>query len=126
MNLLNKLKRKNLVRGLPSRDFETENLCKACTLGKLKKSSFHAKNNVSTSRVLELVHMDLFGPNDIVSLGGKKYCFVLVDDYSRYTWVYFLAKKSETFSYFTKFTKLVQNEKGVPIVSLRSDHGGEF
>ena len=70
--------------------------------------------------------MDLFGPNDIASLGGKKYCFVLVDDYSRYTWVYFLAKKSETFSYFTRIAKFVQNEKEVSIVSLRSDHGGEF
>ena len=89
MNLLNKLKRKDLVRGLPSHDFKIEILCKACTMGKFKKSSFLAKKTVSTFRVLELVHMDLFGPNDIASLGGKRYCLVLVDDYSRYTWVYF-------------------------------------
>ena len=70
--------------------------------------------------------MDLFGPNDIASLNGKKYCYVLVDDYSRFTWVYFLAKKSETFDSFTIFAKLVQNEKNFSIVAIRSDHGGEF
>jgi len=126
MGLLEKLETKELVRGLPHQKFKNNKVCKACSLGKLSRSSFPPKNIVSTSRVLELIHMDLFGPNDIASLNGKRYCYVLVDDYSRFTWVYFLAKKSEAFEYFSKFTKLVQNEKGVSIKTLRSDHGGEF
>ena len=70
--------------------------------------------------------MDLFGPISTSSLGGSKYAFVIVDDYSRYTWTYFLKHKNECFRYFTKFCKLVQNEKGFMISSIRSDHGGEF
>ncbi|CAL9196629.1 unnamed protein product [Musa hybrid cultivar] len=57
---------------------------------------------------------------------GSKYAFVIVDDYSRYTWTYFLKQKSECLRSFTKFCKLVQNEKGSMISSIRSDHGGEF
>jgi len=111
MSLLNKLKRKELVRGLPHQNFESNRICKACTKGKFIRSSFHAKNVVSTSRVLELVHMDLFGPNDIASLGGKKYYFVSVDDFSRFTLVYFLEKKSETCDYFSKFVKWFRTKK---------------
>jgi len=63
--------------------------------------------------------MDLFGPTRTLSLGGKKYGFIRVDDYSRYTWVYFLAHKHESFKVFKIFYKRVQNEKG--FVSLLSD-----
>ena len=55
--------------------------------------------------------MDLFGPISTSSLGGNKYTFVILDDYNRYTWTYFLKHKNECFRYFTKFCKLVQNEK---------------
>ena len=70
--------------------------------------------------------MDLFGPIATSSLGGSKYAFVILDYYNRYTWTYFLAHKSDCFRYFFKFCKLVQNEKGSMISSIRSDHGGEF
>jgi hypothetical protein len=52
--------------------------------------------------------MDLFGPPTYASLGGKKYCLVIVDDYSRYTWVFFLAYKHETQQNFKDFTNEVQ------------------
>ena len=113
MSLLEKLESKELVRGLPHQKYKNNKVCKSCAMGKFSRSSFRPKNVVSTNRVLELIHMDLFGPNEIASLNGKRYCYVLVDDYSRFTWVYFLAKKSETFDYFSKFAKLVQNEKDV-------------
>ena len=54
---------------------------------KQSKSSFKLKNVVFTSRSLELIHMDLFGPTRVASLGGMHYAYVLIDDYSRYTWV---------------------------------------
>ena len=85
MGLLERLKANELVRGLPHQNFKNNKVCKACTMGKLSRSSFHPKNVVSTSRVLELIHMDLFGPTDTASLNGKRYCYVLVDDYSRFT-----------------------------------------
>jgi len=61
-----------------------------------------------------------------MSLGGNYYGLVLVDDYSRFTWTLFLKTKNEAFDAFRKLTKVIQNEKGLNIVSLRSDHGGEF
>nr|KYP59251.1 Retrovirus-related Pol polyprotein from transposon TNT 1-94 [Cajanus cajan] len=70
--------------------------------------------------------MDLFGPSRTMSLGRNYYGLVIVDDYSRLTWVMFLANKSEAFNAFKKFAKLVQNGKNTNITSIRSDHGGEF
>ena len=81
---------------------------------------------LTTSRLLQLLHMDLFGLTRTLSLGGKQYALVIVDDYSRFTWTYFLAHKDETIGFFSKFCKKVQNEKGFTITSIRTDHGGEF
>ena len=63
------------------------------------------KNVMSTSRSLQLLHMDLFGPTRTLSVGGKCYGFVVVDDFSRSTWVLFLAHKDEAFHAFEKLSK---------------------
>jgi len=97
--------------------------CVACQKGKQVKSSFHSKIIVFISKPLELLHMNLFGPSRIKSFGGNFYALVNVDDYSRFTWTFFLTLKSETFK---KFEKLIQNEKDLKIKVLRSDHEGEF
>jgi transposase InsO family protein len=70
--------------------------------------------------------VDLFGPSSIASLGGKKCAFVIIDHYSRLTWVIFLALKRDCLNEFIKLGKRLQNEKGYLISSIRSDHGGEF
>ena len=70
--------------------------------------------------------MDLFGPTRTTSLGGKKYGLVIVDDYSRFTQVLFLAHKSDTFIIFIKYFKKIINEKKTTIIIIRSDHGSEF
>ena len=126
MDLIQKLSSNELVRGLPKSKFNKDRICDACQFGKQVKSSFKSKNLVSTSRPLELIHLDLFGPNDIASIQGKFYVFVIVDDYSRYTWVLFLAHKSDAFNEFVKWCKKVQNEQGHMITFVRSDRGGEF
>jgi len=90
------------------------------------KTSFSSKNFVSTSRPIELLHIDWFGPTRTTSINGKRYGLVVVNDYSRWTWVMFLAHKNESFEVFFKFCKRIQNEKEVCITSIRSDHGGEF
>jgi transposase InsO family protein len=81
---------------------------------------------MSTSRVLELLHTDLFGPTTYKSLGGNLYYPVIVDDYSRYTWTFFLHDKSEVATCFKKFAKRAQNEFEVKIKKIRSDNGKEF
>ena len=126
MKTISKISQLDLVRGLPKINFEKDKICEACARGKQVKSSFKSNNIVSTKRPLELLHIDLFGPVRTASLAGKQYGFVIVDDYSRYTWVLFLKHKDEAFEAFVKFCNLVQNEKESNIISVRSDHGGEF
>ena len=126
MDLMSKLIKKNLVKGLPKVNYERNRLCDAYQLGKQTRNTFKPKNIVSTTRPLELLHMDLFGPTRTASLGGRRYGLVIVDDYSRFTWVMFLTHKDETFELFQKFTKKVFTEKNSNIISIRSDHGTEF
>ncbi|KAK8608159.1 hypothetical protein V6N13_023590 [Hibiscus sabdariffa] len=126
MSVIEKLVSKNLVRGLPKIKFSKDKICDACVKGKHHRVSFKPINDVSTNRVLQLIHMDLFGPIRTISLGGKSYAFVLVDDFSRYTWVLFLSTKDEALEKFITFSKIAQNDVGQNISHIRSDHGTEF
>lgn len=126
MDILSKLAKNDLVKGLPHITYEKEKLCDACQMGKQFKTSFKSKNHISTERPLELLHIDLFGPTRTRSLSGNRYVFVIVDDFTRYTWVIFLKSKDETIHEFVKFSKKIENEKGFSIINIRSDHGGEF
>jgi len=90
--LLNKLVSKDLVVGLPSIKYNDGKVCDACAKGKQVRNSFKLKNCVSTTRPLELLHVNLCGPVKITSRGGKRYVLVVVDDYSRFTWTLLLGK----------------------------------
>jgi transposase InsO family protein len=70
--------------------------------------------------------MDLFGPIAYISIGGNKYGLVIVDDYTRFTWVFFLHDKSETQGVLKKFLRRAQNEFNLRIKKIRSDNGSEF
>ena len=115
----------NLLEAFPKLIFK-KTVCETCQVGKQIKNSFRNKNFISTSRPLELLHMDLFDPSRIPSLGGKYYVYVIVDDFSRYTWVLFLSQKNEAFYEFSEFCNKIQNEKGFTITCIRSDHRKEF
>ncbi|GJR05477.1 retrovirus-related pol polyprotein from transposon TNT 1-94 [Tanacetum coccineum] len=125
MRLIQSLASKELVRNLPKLKFD-QHLCDACKIGKQAHASHKAKNIVSTTRCLELLHMDLFGPSAVRSYGGNRYTLVIVDDYSRYTWTRFLKDKTKAFDQFEIFSKKIQNQLGCTIVSIRTDHGREF
>ena len=73
-----------------------------------------------------LLHMDLFGLTQYTSIGGKKYGFVIVDDYTRYIWVFFLVDKNDVFATFKSFVKGIHNEFETTIKRVRSDNGSEF
>ena len=92
---MNDLVRKDLVRGLRKLEFSKDSLCDACQIGKQKKSSFKSKLKSSIDRPLQLLHMDLFETVNIMSISKKKYCLVIVDDCTRYTWTYFFHSKDE-------------------------------
>ena len=103
--MLNKLVSKDLVVGLPSIKCNDDKVCDACVKGKQTRISFKSKKYVSISRPLELLHVDLCGPIRITSRGDKRYVFVIVDDYSRFTWTLFLASKDESFEKLVVFLK---------------------
>ncbi|KAL8103113.1 hypothetical protein AgCh_027590 [Apium graveolens] len=126
MDLLRKISSHDLVRGLPKMKFKKIKPCTACQLGKQVKTSFTAKNRVSTTDPLQLLHLDLFGPERYVSLGGKNYAFVIVDDYSRFTWVLFLHTKDEAFVEFKDLITNLETRYSFKLKTIRSDHKGEF
>jgi hypothetical protein len=90
MKDLHKLLKGEHVLGLTNVFFKKDRPCAACQAGKQVGSAHHSKNVMTTSRPLELLHMDLFGPVAYLSIGGSKYGLVVVDDFSRFTWVFFL------------------------------------
>jgi transposase InsO family protein len=124
-NLAN-LERGEHILGLTNVSFEKDRICSAYQAWKQVGAKHRAKNVVSTSRPLELLHRDLFGPNAYIRIGGNKYDFVIVDDYSRFTCVFFLKDKSETQGIFKKFARRAQNEFDMKIKRVRSDSGTEF
>jgi len=110
LSLLNKLVSRDLVVGLPSIKYNDDKVCNACAGGKQVRTSFKSKNYVSTFRPLELLHVDLCGTMRITSRGGKRYVFVIVDDYSHFTWTLFLASKDESFEKFLVPLKKLKRE----------------
>ena len=121
-----KVSKLEAVEGLPKFGKVEKTICGACQMGKQTKASHQKVNVIATSRCLELLHVDLMGPTRTESLVEKRYIMVIVDDFSRYTWVEFLREKSEACEKMKVLCKRLQNENGVSIVKIRSDHGKEF
>jgi transposase InsO family protein len=126
MRNLSKLLKGEHILGLTNVTFEKDRICSACQAGKQVGAAHPTKSVMTTKRPLELLHMDLFGPVSYISIGGNKYGLVIVDDYSRFTWVFFLHDKSETQGTIKKFARQAQNEFDVKIKKIRSDNGSEF
>jgi transposase InsO family protein len=81
---------------------------------------------MTTTRPLEMLHINLFDPIIYISIGGNKYGLVIGDDYSYFTWVLFLQDKSETQDVLKKFLKRAQNKFGTKVNKIRSDNDTEF
>ncbi|GJY43167.1 putative ribonuclease H-like domain-containing protein [Tanacetum coccineum] len=123
---MNKLVKGNLVRGLPSKLFENNQTCVACQKGKQHRASCKSKTVSSISQPLHMLHMDLFGPTFVKSLMKKMYCLVVTDDYSRFSWVFFLATKDETSGILKSFITGVENLIDQRVKVIRCDNGTEF
>ena len=93
MNNINELIRRDLVRGLPKSVLSLDGLCDSCQKAKQRKTTFRSKSESSIVHPFHLLHVDLFGPVNIMSIGKKRFALVIVDEYNRYTWVYFFIKK---------------------------------
>ncbi|KAJ9558101.1 hypothetical protein OSB04_012715 [Centaurea solstitialis] len=113
-----------LIEG--TRRFTKEQVCSACEMGKIKKSSHKLKVEHNTSKPLQLLHMDLCGPMRVQSINGRKYVLVIVDDFSRYTWVNFLRSKDGASDIIISFIRNVQVRLQLPVQVIRTDNGTEF
>jgi hypothetical protein len=110
MRNLHKLLKGEHILGLTNVHFEKERICSACQAGKQVGAHHPHKNIMTTERPLELLHMDQFGSIAYISIDRSKYCLVIVDDYSRFTWVFFLQEKSQTQETLKSFLRQSQNE----------------
>ncbi|GJX25055.1 retrovirus-related pol polyprotein from transposon TNT 1-94 [Tanacetum coccineum] len=123
---INHLARHGLVRGLPKLKFEKDHLCSACALGKSSKKPHKPKSEDTNQEKLYLLHMDLCGPIRVASVNGKKYILVIVDDYSRFTWVKCLRSKDEAPVFIINFLKMIQVRLKETVRRIRTDNGTEF
>ncbi|GJX84880.1 retrovirus-related pol polyprotein from transposon TNT 1-94, partial [Tanacetum coccineum] len=123
---INHLARHGLVRVLPKLKFKKDHLCSACAMGKSKKKPHKPKSEDTNQEKLYLLHMDLCGPMRVASVYGKKYILVIIDDYSRFTWVKILRSKDEAPDFIIKFLKMIQVQLQVTVRRIRIDNGTEF
>nr|GEZ91002.1 hypothetical protein [Tanacetum cinerariifolium] len=111
----------NLVRGLPTKVFENNNTCVACKKGKQHRASCKTKPVSFVNQLLFRLHMDLSGPTFVKSLNKKSYCLVITDNYSRFTWVFFLATKDETSPILKTFITSLENHISLKVKVIRSE-----
>nr|GFA32420.1 hypothetical protein [Tanacetum cinerariifolium] len=116
---MNKLVRHNLVRGLPSKSFDNDHTCTACLKGKQHKASCNSKLVNSVTKPFYTLHMDLFGPTSVSSISHKWYYLVVTDDFSRFTWTFFLRSKDETSDILKKFITEIENLKDLKVKIIR-------
>lgn len=110
--LLQQISSKRLLEGVPFfKTVRQDVVCAGCQYGKSHRLPFQKSTNRASS-IIQLVHSDLMGPTRTPSYSGLRYMMVIVDDYSRYSWVYFLEKKSEAVTHFMKFKAMVEKEFG--------------
>ncbi|GJU05334.1 putative ribonuclease H-like domain-containing protein [Tanacetum coccineum] len=124
---INKLAKEGLVDGLPLKVFTNEHNCVACNKGKQHKASYkHISAVRLITETLQLLHMDLFGPTNIRSIDQKYYSLVVTDDFSRFTWTFYLGTKDETFYVLKEFIALIENQLNKKVKGIRCDNGTEF
>nr|GEZ82993.1 hypothetical protein [Tanacetum cinerariifolium] len=125
-DIINDLARNDLASSLPKFKYHKEYLCPSCEQGKSKQASHPPKLVPNSRQRLHLLHMDLCGPMRIASINGKRYVLVIVDDYSRYSWLYFLRSKDEAPEVIKTFLKRINVLLQSPVIIIRTDNGTKF
>ena len=115
-----------LIRGLPKLKLEKDLVCHPCRHGKMVAASHTPVNQVMTSYPNELLHMDTVGPAQVRSVSGKWYVLVVVDDFSRFSWVFFLESKEEVFGFVHDLVLRLNNESHGRVRAIRFDNGTKF
>nr|GEW53918.1 hypothetical protein [Tanacetum cinerariifolium] len=123
---INNLVKNNIVQGLPKMKFEKDHLCSACEQGKIHRKHHKSKTAFALNKPLYLLHMDFYKPMRVESINEKRYVLVVVDDYSRYTWVFFLHSKDEASEVIISFIKKTQVNLQLQVQRVRTNNGTEF
>jgi hypothetical protein len=106
--------------------FESDPVCTPCHHDKMITASYSSVNTVMTECYRQLLHMDTVGPSRIHPMGGKWYVLVIVDDYSHYSWVFFLESKDEVFEHFRSLALRLNNDHPKYFKVIRSENEIEF
>jgi transposase InsO family protein len=106
--------------------FESDLACAPCRHGKMIAASHSSVNTVMTEHPGQLLHMDTISHSRVRSMGGKWYVLVIIDDYSRYSWVFYLESKDEVFEHFRSLAWRLNNEHPNCLKVIHSDNGTEF
>lgn len=112
--------------GIPLLKNNSEKVCTECPVGKQIKASHKSTGQYYPNHVLELMHLDLMGSMQVESFGGKRYAFVVANDFSRYTWVKFVREILDTYEVFQSLCLRLQKEQYKVVYKIKSDHGREF
>ncbi len=124
MHNVNKLMNDDMVEGMDSvKDGGKDSVCEGCVMGKQHRTKY--PKGVATEP-FELVHSDVCGPLSVNSIGGSRFFVTFIDDYSRYTYVYFIERKDQVLEKFKEFVTLARNLTGKQVKTLRTDNGGEY
>ncbi|GJZ17837.1 retrovirus-related pol polyprotein from transposon TNT 1-94 [Tanacetum coccineum] len=119
---INELAKNDLVTGLLKFRYSKEHLFPSCEQGKSKTSPHKPKPALNSKQGLQLLHMDLYGLMRVKSINGKRYVLVIVDDYSCYTWLYFLRSKDEAPEVIKTFLKKIQVLLQAPVIIVRTEN----
>jgi len=113
------------LKGKLNIKIENSILCEICHKAKQTRKHFPLSEHKST-RLGDLIHLDVWGPSRVPTLDGFKLFLKIVDDFTRATWIYLLHSKTEVFTRFSGFSKMLNNQFNVSIKVIRFDNGTEF
>ena len=124
-NYVDEMRNTGAVRDLSYKQ-EKLGICEPCVMGKLTQVPHKRVNDILAEEPLELIHMDVCGPMPVESLNGNRYVYVIIDEYSRYTTIYLMKTKEETYNCFLEYKNKSKNLLRKKIRNVRSDNGREF
>jgi hypothetical protein len=119
-----KLNNEGALKDLPRIYKPRNSVCESCQVGKLTHAQFKSKSFTSSEKPLQIIHMDMCGPSRKDGTGGECYFMLVIDDFSRLTWVSFLREKLDAIEKFKTFKALAENQTGRKLKAICSDKGG--
>ena len=125
-DVLKKLTSGSVATGVSFKGGTGDEFCDSCARGKALRKTPKPLKEIRAKRRLQLVYSDVCGPMSVETGTGERYVITFTDDYSRFSFVYFMARKSESFAMFMQFQAIVVGESGEEIGTLRTDGGGEY